>query len=134
MPIDLYCSNYDYYSMLAIHQFYLMKKIWPTKKIDNLKFGLTRMHIQTKQFRFRIFYRINLYKNYAFREFSSCSDPFLECQYSVNLVIHFIRMKSSLILSRFSGPFLLYYAACWSSETLADSKNGSRHGGNPQNA
>jgi len=34
----------------------------------------------------------------------------------VNLAIHFIRARSSLILSCTSGPFLLYYTICWSDE------------------
>jgi len=43
-----------------------------------------------------------LHKDYAlnsrFREFPSCSDPFLECQRFMNFAVHFIRAKSSLIL------------------------------------
>jgi len=31
----------------------------------------------------------------------------------VNLAVHFIRARSSLILNYSSEPFLLYYATCW---------------------
>jgi len=41
----------------------------------------------------------NIYKDYAFRGFSLCPDPFLKCQRFMNLVIYFIRAMSSLILS-----------------------------------
>jgi len=34
----------------------------------------------------------------------------------MNLVVHFFRARSSLILSCSSGLFVLYYAACWSGE------------------
>ena len=37
-------------------------------------------------------------KDYALCGFSSCPDPFLECQRFVNLAVHFIRARSSLIL------------------------------------
>jgi len=50
----------------------------------------------------------------AFRGFSPCPNPFLECQRFVNLAVYFIRTRSSLILNCSSGPFLLYYTACWS--------------------
>jgi len=33
-----------------------------------------------------------------FRGFLSCPDPFLKCQRFVNLAVHFIRARSSLIL------------------------------------
>ena len=32
----------------------------------------------------------------------------------VNFAVHFIRMRSSLILNCSSGPFFLYYTICWS--------------------
>ena len=38
-----------------------------------------------------------LHKDYAFREFLPCPDLFLECQRFVNLAVHFISARSSLI-------------------------------------
>ena len=56
-----------------------------------------------------------LYKNYAFCGFRPCPDPFLERQRFVNLAVHFIRARSSLILSCSSRPFLfiLHYLLEW---------------------
>jgi len=34
----------------------------------------------------------------------------------VNFAVHFIRARSSLILSYSSGPFLFYITLCWSNE------------------
>jgi len=38
------------------------------------------------------------FKDYAFCGFLLCPDSFLECQCFVNLAVHFIRARSSLIL------------------------------------
>jgi len=44
-----------------------------------------------------------------FADFLHNSNPFLECQRFVNFAVHFIRTRSSLILSCSSESFLLYY-------------------------
>ena len=58
-----------------------------------------------------------IFKDYAFRGFPLCPDPFLECQRFMNLAVYFIRARS-LILSS-CGSYLLYYA-CWSSRDIGE--------------
>ena len=58
-----------------------------------------------------IMVNIFLCKDYAFRRFLPCPDPFLECQRFVNFAVLFINARSSLILSCSSGsPLFIYYA------------------------
>ena len=45
------------------------------------------------------------YKDYAFRWFPPCLDPFLECQCFLNLAVYFTRARSNLILIWSFGPF-----------------------------
>jgi len=45
----------------------------------------------------------SFYKDYVFRGFLLYPDPFLEYQPFMNLAVHFIRARSSLILSSVSG-------------------------------
>ena len=114
---------------IIIHEFYLFGSTFMGQQIVNhadelfnamwVTIRIFYIKLYTNKFKksvliiFLINFHEFLHKDYAFRGFSPCPDPFLECQRFMNLAVHFIRTRSSLILSYSSGPFLLYYLLCY---------------------
>jgi len=80
--------------------------------------------------------KFSVFKDYTFRGFLPCPDPFLECQRFVNLAVHFITRRQPDTILQFDTAWLrirlLLALMKWTARFTKrwHSKNGSGHGRN----
>ena len=75
----------------------------------------------------------SFYKDYAFREFLLCPNPFFECQRFVNLAVH--QGEEQLLISSYSSRSFLFLYLCYLLEWWRERRelwveDGRRGGGN----